>query len=66
MIYVLIREINQYEQDGEYLVWAGDHRPTITDLCKFLKKDLATHVLSTGGGRIEYENEWFHLKEVPT
>jgi shikimate kinase len=65
MIYVLTREINQYDQDGEYFVHAWNYKPTTEDIIQHVGSSIvATHVASTGGGRIMHEEEWYHLREV--
>lgn len=63
MFYVLTREINQYDQDGEYFVAFFDGLPHHTQLTKFgVPQNRLKHV-QKGGGRVEYEDEWFYLKE---
>ena len=65
-VWVLTRSINDYNQDGEYFEAAFAQKPTLERLAKhfggggvaFLK-----HVRN-GGGRREYENEWYDLSEV--
>lgn len=61
-IWVLTREINDYNQDGEYFVAAWNKKPTHEMLKEIMGVQNADHVLA-GGGRIKWENEWFYLKE---
>jgi hypothetical protein len=68
-IWVLTREINQYDQDGEYFVAAFNRKPAVDDLLSALgwsnlqeSLDCANHILA-GGGRQGTEEEWFHLRQ---
>lgn len=63
-IWVLTREVNEYNQDGEYFVAAFSKLPSTKDLVSngVHENDVA-HVLN-GGGRILWESEWFFLREV--
>jgi hypothetical protein len=62
-IWILTREINEYDQDGEYFVDAWLEKPTHEILsASKVPTNRLRHVLN-GGGRIGFENEWFHLKE---
>ena len=77
-VWVLTREINQYDQDGEYFVAVFSAKPTtllLADTFSALNVDCGeTNIsgalafyerLAGGGGRsAEMENEWFHLREV--
>jgi len=56
-IYILTREINAYDQDGEYFVAAFRDKPTSDELLK----QGATHL-----DRLNNEYEWFNLKECET
>lgn len=62
-IWVLTREVNDYDQHGEYFVDAWLDKPThqTLTLCGVPQNRLR-HVLN-GGGRVEYEYEWFYLRE---
>jgi hypothetical protein len=67
-MWVLTREINQYEQDGEYYVQAFLEKPSEQELSEFVPKGSEAWVHS-GGGRQDspyrgLDNEWFHLREV--
>lgn len=74
-MYIITREINEYNQDGKYFVAAFTKLPTIEQLRKALHipenddKELETrnielfnHILG-GGGRRNYENEWYNLMD---
>jgi hypothetical protein len=62
-IWVLTREINQYNQDGEYFVGAWRKKPTHQQLTEVgVPQDRLSMVLE-GGGRVYPEEEWFYLKE---
>ncbi len=61
-VWVLTREINDYNQDGAYFcaVWAT--KPTADDL-RAVGADDCLHVLA-GGGRKGVENTWYSLTEL--
>lgn len=64
-MWILTREINQYDQDGEYFVAAWTVKPTETQIEKCVynaNNDLLHHILN-GGGRLKYEYEWYNLFE---
>ena len=75
--WVLTREINEYDQDGEYFVAVFISKPSILDIAKTLEwkgvktigdlntvdKKFIDHILA-GGGRRDIEDEWYHLREV--
>lgn len=62
-VWVLTREINQYDQDGEYFVAVFAEKPhhALLTACGVPTNRL-NHVLK-GGGRVRAENEWFYLRE---
>ena len=73
-VWVLTREINEYEQDGEYFVAVFKNKPTAIQLKAYISKnrmhnqlhsleDVLENLLLTGGGRLSYEDEWFFLRE---
>lgn len=63
-IWVLTREINQYDQDGEYFVAVYVGKPHHTQLtASGVPQNRLRHVLD-GGGRVGVEYEWFHLRRV--
>ena len=63
-IYVLTREINEYDQDGAYFETLFFGKPTIDEIKKYTinDDDVAKHILN-GGGRIKHENTWWYLKK---
>ncbi len=62
-IWILTRAINEYDQDGEYFVDAWDKKPTHQTLTlSGVPQNRLRHVLN-GGGRVEFEYEWFFLRE---
>lgn len=76
-IWVLTREINAYEQDGEYFVCAFEQKPSIQKLAEEMARhdcpvdlnDLFDAIaflehLRNGGGRRATEHTWFNLTEV--
>lgn len=66
-MWVLTRAINEYDQDGEYFVTVWINKPNYTDLDRFFKTKLEQSFLDhlyNGGGRIEYEDEWYFLREI--
>lgn len=68
MIYVLTREVNEYDQQGEYFVHAWDHEPTPTEIVEISQEINShidyKHVVVGGGGRLDFEYEWFYLRKV--
>lgn len=63
-VYVLTREVNAYDQFGEYFVAVFANKPTTTQLREHeVPEGRLTHVLK-GGGRLDHEAEWFHLRKV--
>ena len=63
-VFVLTRELNMYDQDGEYFVGVFDGLPHHSQLTlNGVPQNRLRHVLK-GGGRVEHEDEWFHLREI--
>jgi len=64
-VWVLTREENQYDQYGEYFDAVFSKKPTVEQVTEHVgSKEIAEHVLSSGGGRISYEDTWYFLREV--
>jgi hypothetical protein len=65
-VWVLTKEYNLYDQEGEYFVAVFANKPTTQQLeeCS-VPYDYLQHVLN-GGGRLNIEEEWFYLREVET
>lgn len=65
-MWIVTREINQYDQDGEYFVAAYYKKPGFQQLRKLLEdeSDVTIGKLASGGGRQNKEDEWFWLREV--
>ena len=62
-IWILTREINEYDQDGEYFVDAWNEKPSHQLLTAAgVPQNRLRHVLN-GGGRVGFENQWFYLRE---
>lgn len=71
-MWILTREINEYDQDGAYFEKAWVEKPTYTQLYNAIKKyyevdkigsSLMKHIMN-GGGRLDVEHTWFFLSEV--
>ena len=63
-VFVLTREINQYDQDGAYFVAVFSEKPHHSWLTALgVPQNRLKHV-QNGGGRVGFEEEWFHLEEV--
>ena len=62
-IWILTREINQYDQDGEYFVGAWNQKPTHQMLAELGVPQNRLRKVLDGGGRVYPEEEWFYLKE---
>jgi hypothetical protein len=67
--WILTREINEYDQDGEYFVAVFRSKPSheiledILNIDPYYGKKLIEHILA-GGGRRDNEHEWYHLRHV--
>lgn len=62
-VWILTREINMYDQAGEYFVAVFANKPTHHQLTEYgVATNRLRHTLN-GGGRVEYEDEWFILTE---
>lgn len=65
-VWILTSKYNDYEQHGEYFEAVFAQKPTvekIKEICGYNSDDSALHILK-GGGRIEYEYQWYNLEEV--
>jgi len=62
-IWILTREINQYDQDGEYFVGAWNQKPMHQMLTELGVPQNRLRKVLDGGGRVYPEEEWFYLKE---
>lgn len=63
-MWILTREINDYNQDGQYYVKAFINKPSREELKKYgiIEESYIDHILN-GGGREDNETEWFYLIE---
>ena len=64
-MFILTREINEYNQEGGYFIASFLYQPTYRELGDYLPrddKDLVEHVWN-GGGRRGIESEWYNLFE---
>lgn len=65
-VWVLTEEHNAYDQYGEYFLKAFINKPTAGDIAKVLEihhnSGVVKHILN-GGGRIEWEDIWWWLRE---
>lgn len=61
-MWVVTKEYNMYDQEGEYFVAAYHEKPDLYQLKKLLKcdRDFAVHVYD-GGGRIGVEDWWYNM-----
>jgi hypothetical protein len=65
VMWVVTREHNLYDQEGEYFVVAFDNKPTFQELKKLIGgSDVTIGKLTRGGGRQEFEEVWYNLYEV--
>ena len=61
-VWVLTREVNDYDQHGAYFVAVFGCKPTHEQLTALeVPTHRLRHVLN-GGGRIDSEYEWFNLE----
>ena len=64
-MWIVTREVNEYNQAGEYFCCAYLEKPSFQELRDKLKlDDIAAGTLTRGGGRQDSENEWFYLREL--
>ena len=79
-LWILTYEVNDYNQHGEYFRAAWTHKPTKEELAKaigllnsYRHEDMVAHeatvktvdnLFDKGGGRIDIEQEWYHLFEI--
>jgi len=64
-MWILTIEYNEYDQFGEYFVAAFKEKPTFNQLKKLLKeRKKVIENLLLGGGRIDEEYQWYHLRQV--
>ncbi len=64
-VWILTREENDYDQSGEYFVAVFMSKPTHEQLtANGVETRFLRHVLNGGGRTKQFENTWFHLKEV--
>ena len=67
-MFILTRELNEYEQDGEYFVAAYKRKPTYEMLEQVINAndvdEVVKYLLEDGGGRIRKEREWWNLHQV--
>ncbi len=64
-VWVLTREINQYDQDGAYFVEIFKDFPTKEKLLKVgVYEDNADRLLHGENGRRNGEDEWWYLEEM--
>lgn len=65
-VWVLTREINQYDQDGEYFECVFAEYPSEGPLLRAgVSQDNAEYLANGGNGRIKVQDEWWNLTEVP-
>lgn len=63
-IYILTKEVGDYNQHGEYFVKAFKKEPTNQELWDLgVPVNRTRHVLN-GGGAWDGAHEWFHLHKV--
>lgn len=61
-VWVLTEEHNAYDQYGEYFLAVFASIPHHSELTKYgVPQNRLRHVLN-GGGRVKWENNWFHLR----
>ncbi len=73
-VFVLTREHNLYDQQGEYFVAVFTHKPTERQLVPILEQDgqlfghhvdeVAAKLVADGGGRIDKEDCWYSLEPI--
>ena len=69
--HILVREVNEYDQEGQYFVAWFHVMPSIEDLHNAIKRDSndvlpdsTLHHILAGGGRLNTERTWWYLKSI--
>ena len=63
-VWLLTKEYNEYDQYGEYFIAVFSEKPSHQLLTAYgVPTNRLRHVLD-GGGRVDYEDSWFFLREV--
>lgn len=66
-IWVLTKEVNDYNQHGEYFIAAWGYKPSSLDLSYVLgyytDSPVIQHLIHGGGGRQGVEDVWYYLYE---
>ncbi len=65
-MWVVTKEYNMYDQQGEYFVAVYKDKPTFKQLKITLQSndEVMLGKLTRGGGRQNVEDEWYNLAEV--
>ena len=65
-MWVLTRSINEYNQDGDYLICVFSSKPTVEKLIEIfgISEKYAKFLILEGGGREDSEDEWWYLSEL--
>ena len=65
-MWIVTRDINEYEQDGDYFVAAYHDKPSFKALKELLPGETDVNVgkLTRGGGRQAWEYQWYNLIEI--
>ena len=61
-VWILTRECNEYDQQGEYFVAVFGDKPTHQQLTELGIPTNRLHHTLNGGGRVGNDYEWYHLK----
>lgn len=64
-VWILTREVNGYDQEGEYFEGVFKDKPSFDYLSQLLhtnNRSLINHILN-GGGRMNKEDMWYYLRE---
>ena len=64
-MWIVTKELNAYDQYGEYFVCVYAQKPTFSQLKNSLGlSDVTTGKLTRGGGREDCEDEWYSLHKI--
>ena len=64
-MWIITKCVNEYDQEGDYLVTVFNKRPSVNEITLAVGCDekYANHIRENGG-RVGYEHDWYYLTEL--